>query len=73
MVAASDVVRVLISQARHVINSCISHRKVVVLHIGVRRSPATPMCKIISQGEYIYDITCYLGAITVEEKYEQHS
>ena len=73
MFVAPDVVRVLISQARHVVNSCISLRKVVVLHIDVRRSRTIPMCKIISQGEYNYGITCYLGAITVEEKYEQRS
>ena len=40
--------------------------RVVVLHIFVRHSP-TPMCKTTPQRKN------YLGNITVEERYEQHS
>ena len=54
-------------------DSCILSWGLVALHIGVGYSP-TPMCKTMHiPGKDITIITCYLGNITVEERYRQHS
>ena len=47
---------------------------VVILHIGVGCSP-TPMCKTNPQGGILllYNLACYLGNITVQKRYGQHS
>ena len=58
--------------AKLISNSYIPPWGVVVLHIGVGRSP-TPIARPHPREGYNYYITCYLDNITVEERYEQHS
>ena len=50
-------------------NSNIPSWGVVILHIGVGRSPI-PVCKTTSHGGILllYNLACYLGNITVQEK-----